>query len=185
MSASALTCTGMPSLQSCPDEFTSSLAPPSSTAGKAPQKARCPGVKAALLFDLRLASVAGRSEVISDDFVQQPGHASIRAARCLLEAGFRRGRDPPRVYFSLSRHVLQCSAMLGVNQSISGWTYSARTGRSASADFGLYDDDCAISMCVIPRTRKADPCRCAASANRERRSVCGRVRKPRPDHVPK
>ena len=116
MSASALTCVGMPLLQSRPDELTSPLAPPCSIPGKAPQKARCPGVEPALVFDLRLASVVGRTEVIRDDLVQQLGHVSIRAARCLFEAGFRRRGNPPCVHFTFSGHALQCSAILSVNQ---------------------------------------------------------------------
>jgi hypothetical protein len=43
---------GALSPQSRPDEFTNSLAPSPSTAGEAPQKARRPGVEAALLFDV-------------------------------------------------------------------------------------------------------------------------------------
>jgi hypothetical protein len=61
---------GLASLQSRPDEFTSSLASPSRTAGKAPQKTFCPGVETALVCDVRLAGAARRTEVIGDDFVQ-------------------------------------------------------------------------------------------------------------------
>ena len=90
MSASALTGTGMASLQSRPDELSGSLASSRIAAGDTPQKARRPAVKAALIVHLRRTRLSGRVESLSDDFVQQPGHASIRVARGVLEAGFHR-----------------------------------------------------------------------------------------------
>lgn len=68
------------------------------------------------MIDFRLTRLSGRVEPFSDYLVQQPGDASIRIARRLLEAGFHRRRDPPRVHFSLSRHALHGSAVLTENQ---------------------------------------------------------------------
>jgi hypothetical protein len=59
-------------------------------------------MEAALVVQFRLACLSDRVESFSDDFVQQPGDASIRVARRLFEAGLQRGRDTPSVDFSLA-----------------------------------------------------------------------------------
>jgi hypothetical protein len=81
---------GTPSLQSRPDKLADSLASPRVATGDAPQKARHASVEAALAVGLGLVLLSGRVESLSDDLVQQPGHASIRVACRLLEAGFHR-----------------------------------------------------------------------------------------------
>jgi len=115
VSASALTCTGMPSLQTRADELTGSLTSSCDTARNASQKARRPRVEAALVIGLRFTCVVTRTEMFGDDLVQELCHASIGVARRLLEARFRGGRDAPSVYFALAWHALQCNAILGVN----------------------------------------------------------------------
>jgi hypothetical protein len=45
-------------------------------------------METALVLHFRLTGLDGRGEPFSDDLVQQPGDASIRIARRLLEAGF-------------------------------------------------------------------------------------------------
>src|SRR3989338_7446297 len=110
VSASALTCTSLPSLQPRPDQLTSSLAPLSRTAGKSPQAARCPGVETTLVGHLGLASLSGGVKPFSDDLVEQLRDAAICRTGRLLEAGLHRGRHAPCVYFALAGHALQCSA---------------------------------------------------------------------------
>jgi hypothetical protein len=100
-----------PPFQSRPDELTHSLAPSSGPASETPRKARSAGVKAPLMFGVRLGSVARRTEVTGNDLVEQLGDTSIGAARGFLEAGLRRWGHPPRVHFTLSRHALQCTAL--------------------------------------------------------------------------
>ena len=78
VSASALTPICTLPFQSRPDELTHSLAP-SSGAGETPRKTLGSGVKAPLLFDVRLGAVACRTEVTGNDLVQQPGDTSIGA----------------------------------------------------------------------------------------------------------
>jgi hypothetical protein len=115
VSASVLTCTGLPSLQARTDELAGSLTSSCDIAGHAPQKTRRPSVEPALVIGL--GHVAGRVEPFSDDLVQQPGDASIRIARHFFETGFHRRRDPPRVHLSLSGHALHGSAIRSGNQS--------------------------------------------------------------------
>lgn len=117
MSARALTCVGTASIQSGPHELTGSLASSRDTARNTSHKARRPSVEPTLAIDLRVTFVFARTEMIRDDLVEELRHASMRVARLLLEGRFRRGRNAPRIDFSLSSHALQCNAILMVNQS--------------------------------------------------------------------
>lgn len=167
MSPRALTCMGTAPLQPRPDELTGPLASSCDTARHASQKARCPSVEAALVIALRLTCVVTRTEMFGDDLVQELCHASIGVARRLLEARFRRGRNPPRIHFSLPGHALQCSAITGVNQSRLSLYSDGRELESSSDQTPQFHDYHLMRSCEAHRgPRCFITCICGARHSR-------------------